>query len=170
MGFFQFLASQGMPHGPAHTTVTLILALRKEYQSHFDKYFVDELARERGHVVVRLPPYHCIFNPIEMLWAYQKHLVRYNNTFRTIQEAIAACQNAFQQIPGDDLGLYFDHAKQEEDRYWRLDGLMDIDIAPVIIPLYGSDEDENDESDEASEDECDDISAPDSSSSSDEFL
>ena len=96
-------------------TTTLILALCKEYQSHFDKYFVDELAKQQGHVVVRPPPYHCVFNPIELLWSYQKHLVRSNSTFRTIDEAITACKEGFQQIPTEDLSRYFDHVKQEED-------------------------------------------------------
>ena len=39
------------------------LAVEKTYQ-------VDEMAREAGHEVIRLPPYHCHLNPIELLWAY----------------------------------------------------------------------------------------------------
>lgn len=33
------------------------------------KYELDELALKMGHEVVRLPPYHCQYNPIEMIWA-----------------------------------------------------------------------------------------------------
>lgn len=40
-------------------------------------YVVDELLREHGHEVLRLPPYHCQFNAIEMIWADCK---RYYNT------------------------------------------------------------------------------------------
>jgi hypothetical protein len=28
----------------------------------------DEFLRGKGHDVLRLPPYHCEFNPIEMVW------------------------------------------------------------------------------------------------------
>lgn len=35
-------------------------------------YVVDELLRENGHEVLRLPPYHCQFNAIEMIWADSK--------------------------------------------------------------------------------------------------
>lgn len=35
-------------------------------------YVVDELLRENGHEVLRLPPYHCHFNAIEMIWADSK--------------------------------------------------------------------------------------------------
>ncbi len=36
------------------------------------KYRVDEMAKAAGHEVVRLPPYHCTFNPIELVWADEK--------------------------------------------------------------------------------------------------
>ena len=29
------------------------------------QYVCDNLAEQMGHTVLRLPPYHCIFNPIE---------------------------------------------------------------------------------------------------------
>lgn len=33
-----------------------------------------------GHEVVRLPPYHCQYNPIELIWAQVKGKVAKNNT------------------------------------------------------------------------------------------
>ena len=33
------------------------------------KYAVDEMAKASGHEVVRLPPYHCELNPIELAWS-----------------------------------------------------------------------------------------------------
>ena len=36
------------------------------------KYVVDELALKRGITVLRLPPYHCELNPIELVWAQVK--------------------------------------------------------------------------------------------------
>lgn len=48
-------------------------------------YIVDELLKERGHDVLRLPPYHCEFNAIELIWAqakgyYNKHIGRDGNS------------------------------------------------------------------------------------------
>lgn len=48
-------------------------AVEKEYR-------INTLAQTHGHEVLRLPPYFCIFNPIEMVWAQLKTNVRKNNT------------------------------------------------------------------------------------------
>lgn len=45
------------------------------------RYEVDELIREHGHEVLRLPPYHCDFNAIELVCVhckdyYNKHIGR----------------------------------------------------------------------------------------------
>lgn len=36
------------------------------------QYVVDEYLRQHGHEVLRLPPYHCQFNAIELVWAQTK--------------------------------------------------------------------------------------------------
>lgn len=35
-------------------------------------YFLDEMAKSKGHTVIRLPPYHCQYNATEMIWAQIK--------------------------------------------------------------------------------------------------
>ena len=37
-----------------------------------ERYAIDEIAKTFGHEIVRLPPYHCELNPIEMAWAQVK--------------------------------------------------------------------------------------------------
>ena len=36
------------------------------------KYTVDEMVKAAGHEVLRLPPYHCELNPIELAWSQVK--------------------------------------------------------------------------------------------------
>jgi transposase len=36
------------------------------------QYVVDETAKEKGHTVLRLPPYYCVLNPIELIWSSLK--------------------------------------------------------------------------------------------------
>ena len=121
---------------------------------------VDELAKDHGHTVLRLPPYHCILNPIEMLWSYQKRLVQSQSTVRTAKEALTVCRERFQQIPGPDLRPYFAHAHDEEERFWWLDGLTEFVHPSVIIPVYDSeseDSEENSDSDSDSDSNSDEI-------------
>lgn len=47
---------------------------------HSDKYAIDELVKEHGRTVLRLPPYHCELNPIELAWSSVKNYVKMKNT------------------------------------------------------------------------------------------
>lgn len=47
------------------------------------RYRVDEMARAHGIQIIRLPPYHCMLNPIEYVWGYVKRGVRDNTTNST---------------------------------------------------------------------------------------
>ena len=49
------------------------------------QYVCNCMALEHGFVVVRLPPYHCIFNPIELIWAWtwiKGKVSKENKTFK----------------------------------------------------------------------------------------
>ena len=45
-------------------------------------YVFDKMASDNGHKVVRLPPYHCQYKPIELIWAQVKGYVAKRNTFK----------------------------------------------------------------------------------------
>jgi transposase len=38
-------------------------------------YWIEELAKENGHTVLHLPPYHCELIAIEVIWASVKRQV-----------------------------------------------------------------------------------------------
>ena len=44
------------------------------------RYVIDDLASANGHEVLRLPPYHCELNPIEMVWGQLKAYVARRNS------------------------------------------------------------------------------------------
>ena len=52
--------------------ITLINLHRPPKES---QYSIDQILRAAGHPVMRLPPYHCELNPIELSWSYQKGYV-----------------------------------------------------------------------------------------------
>ncbi|GBO04710.1 hypothetical protein AVEN_70563-1 [Araneus ventricosus] len=49
---------------------TRILNIVKEHKEIYRAYARDQIAHEMGHEVV-LPPHHCQYNPIELLWAQE---------------------------------------------------------------------------------------------------
>ncbi|XP_072392337.1 uncharacterized protein [Diabrotica undecimpunctata] len=55
-------------------------------KSHsFNKeYVLDKLCKIQGHTILRLPPYYCIFNPIEMIWGILKTRLRKRNESPTL--------------------------------------------------------------------------------------
>lgn len=54
-----------------HMFKTELLQLAKQNQKE-KRYVVDELLRSHGHDLLRLPPYHCEMNAIELIWGEAK--------------------------------------------------------------------------------------------------
>ena len=100
----------------------------------YDKYRIDELASVAGHTVLRLPPYHCELNPIELVWAQVKHHVAVRNTnFKSayMQQLI---EEGFNSVSIENWRNYVSHVKTVESDMWKADEWQD-DIDPVIIPI-----------------------------------
>ena len=76
-------------------------------------YKVDEFLKRKGHEVLRLPPYHCEFNPIELIWGDLKgYIGRKNSTFK-LNDVKNLIQEGFSQI---------DKLKWLRDRPFNLKG------------------------------------------------
>jgi len=52
------------------------------------KHVPDEMAKAKGAQIVRLPPYHCEFNPIELVWARAKAGVAKRNVQYNLNKAM----------------------------------------------------------------------------------
>ena len=57
-------------------------------------YVCDQLALEHGFDVLRLPPYHCTFNPIELIWAAIKGEVARRNTTSRLNDVLILAKEA----------------------------------------------------------------------------
>jgi hypothetical protein len=42
----------------------------QDYAKEHKEYAVERIAEEYGIIILRLPPYHCFFNPIEPPWGF----------------------------------------------------------------------------------------------------
>jgi len=45
----------------------------------YNKYVIDEMVKANNKIVLRLSPYHCELNRIELAWAAVKKYVKENN-------------------------------------------------------------------------------------------
>jgi transposase len=152
LGFFTHLGKLRRPNNVNDMKMTDIFALCKEFRTEFDKYAVDTMAEKAGHTVLRLPPYHCILNPIEKVWAYQKDLAKTGNVDHRVAAVQDLCESCFSKLPSADCSAFYKYTEEEEQKLWQLDGLSENVIRPVIIPLY-SDSDSDTDSSSSSEDD-----------------
>jgi hypothetical protein len=92
-------------------------------------------ANKAGHVVARLPPYHCILNPIELVWSQVKgYIARHNKTFK-LRDMFGLVSSALLQIMSQRWQAAIDHVIEEEGRMWELDGLADNVVDRLVINI-----------------------------------
>lgn len=57
-----------------------LLDIVKKIKPLHDGFVIDEIANVHTKTILRLPPYYCELNPIELVWSTIKNHVRMNNT------------------------------------------------------------------------------------------
>ncbi|KAJ4442121.1 hypothetical protein ANN_11987 [Periplaneta americana] len=127
-----------VPH-PIPIKAAMMQTIRK---ANINKtYIVDELATSYGHEVLRLPPYHCVLNPIELVWARLKSHVRKNNTTPTLSASV--CEHLREGVENINSNLWsscVDHTIKVGERYWIQDTTGDGEH--FIVDLRESDTDD----------------------------
>jgi len=56
----------------------LLSQIKTIHTEHY-KFVIDEYTKDNNKTVLRLPPYHCELNPIELAWSSVKNYVRSHN-------------------------------------------------------------------------------------------
>ncbi|KAJ4447875.1 hypothetical protein ANN_09884 [Periplaneta americana] len=102
-------------------------------------YIVDKLAASYGHEV-RLPPYHCVLNPIKLVWARLKSHVRKNNTTPTLSASVCEHLRGVENINSNLWSSCVDHTIKVGERYWIQDTTGDGEH--FIVDLRESDTDD----------------------------
>ncbi len=114
------------------------------------KYELDEIALEKGHEVIRLPPYHCKYNPIELIWAQVKgEVAKKNNTFKMV-DIERLTHEALDAVTVDDWKKCVSHAEEIQIEDNKKEIMRDAMIEPIILTILP------DESDWSEDDDQDD--------------
>ena len=108
------------------------------------QYLIDQLAEAAGHIVIRTPVRHWIFNAIEEIWAQVKDYVAvHNRTFR-LPDVEKLVPEAFGNVTVDNWKAAVRSARKKESFYWEADGLRFSEAKPVVINLTDSDDSDTD--------------------------
>jgi transposase len=87
-------------------------------------YALDEIAEERGHEVLRTPPYHPELQPIETCWGVVKNQIARRCDF-TMANLVAQLENAFSSVTAQTCSGLIKKVRKVEDRFWTEDMLLD---------------------------------------------
>lgn len=96
-----------------------------EIAPQYNKYLIDETAKSNGITILRLPPYHCKLNPIELVWAQIKNYVGANNSTFKMSDVKKLLYDAIALIDANRWKKCCDHVIREESTMWHLDDVME---------------------------------------------
>jgi transposase len=87
----------------------------KIYKPLYNKHVVDLLAEEKNMMVLRLPPYRCKLNPIELVWDFIKTGVATNNsTYNKFSDVKILFQHALTKVLPEHSKNDVTHVQKEE--------------------------------------------------------
>lgn len=97
----------------------------KLIKNQFEKYVVDEEAKKQNKLILRLPPYHCELNPIELAWSVVKGHVKTNNTTFKLHDVRQLLIDGVQRVTPEMWSNFISHTIKEEDKFWEIDFISD---------------------------------------------
>ncbi|XP_045105636.1 uncharacterized protein LOC123501111 [Portunus trituberculatus] len=122
---------------------TNLLHLVNQHVSCADtNYVVDKMASDNGHKVVRLPPYHYQYNPIELIWGQVKDCpyVAKINTFK-LASLKPLIEESITRIRKENWKDAIKHAEKLQTEDTARDVVVDGYIDTLIITFTPDDED-----------------------------
>ena len=96
------------------------------------KYVIDEKYKAAGLNLIRLPPYHCEFNPIELVWAQCKGEVAKKNVTYELQKAMDLMREAAVNMGPEEWAKLVEHAIKEEKKAMSGDVVLETLVERAI--------------------------------------
>ena len=117
--------------------------LIKYHKPYHTKYLVDNLMKEHGHDVLRLPPYHPDLNPIENIWNILKQWVASHNTTFKIHDIERLAQEKFNMMGATDWAPVCNHIIKNENEYLEKEICFDSEQDKYIFEFGSGSTDED---------------------------
>ena len=123
-------------------------------------YKVDEFLKRKGHEILRLPPYHCELNPIELIWGDLKGFVGHDNSTFKGEDVKTLINKGFTQIDSVKWLHACEQVKHSiEQMIWKSDAIQE-EIEEIIINLDSDSDSDSDEMSDQTDNETEDYEWP----------
>lgn len=86
-----------------------LFKLVKKIKPRHPAYVLDKEAEKRGFKVLRLPPYHCEYNPIKVVWAWLKDYKKERNTTYKLKDVEILFRDAVKHFTPELWKKYVEH-------------------------------------------------------------
>ncbi|XP_060871313.1 uncharacterized protein LOC132945555 [Metopolophium dirhodum] len=119
-----------------------LLHIVKRLKPLHTTYVIDELVKANKHIVLRLPPYHCELNPIELAWSSVKNHVRMNNTTYKLPDVNNLLTEGINRVDAEMWKNFISHNKKEEDKFYEVDNIIDevlsVEKTDLLMSITGN--------------------------------
>ncbi|XP_076179541.1 uncharacterized protein LOC143152859 [Ptiloglossa arizonensis] len=113
-----------------------LLAIVNTLRNKYDAYVIDEMARRHNKTVLRLPPYHCELNPIELIWTEIKKYITLHDTTFKFNDIKHLLVEAVNSIGPTKWKHSVQHVEEKvETMMWELDNIIENNTEPIIINI-----------------------------------
>ncbi|KAE9521391.1 hypothetical protein AGLY_018213 [Aphis glycines] len=130
-----------------------LLDIVKILRPQYDKYLIDDLAETHNRTILRLPPYHCELNPIELAWANVKDHVKKNNTSYKLSDVKRLLLEGIERVDENMWKNFIRHTMTEEEKFYKIDFIVDDLLSAETESLTMTVGDTSSESEFSSDDE-----------------
>lgn len=105
------------------------------------------MASKQGHEVLRLPPYHCQLNPIELIWAQVKDDVqkKNSNSSQKLPVIKELTEKVIDKVTAENWQKCMAHTRKVEEEFRRNDIAVNHMVEKCVTNIANdssSDEDE----------------------------
>jgi transposase len=147
-----WLTKHNIPIDPTLKKIEMYEIVCKHKQDLVE-YSLDKIMKEYGHSVLRLPPYHPDFNPIENIWSQIKGYVSKRNINMNMTTVKLLVQEKINMIGPDIWAKVCDHAIKCENEYRTHEDQLENHMDSFVITVRENSDDDTPEN--SSDSDCD---------------
>ncbi|XP_027850809.2 uncharacterized protein LOC114130114 [Aphis gossypii] len=108
-----------------HPVLKIDLLKKVRQLKQYDVYAIDEYAKDNEKLVLRIPPYHCGLNSIELAWVSVKNYVKTHNTTYELKDVIKLLKKGLENVTPEMWTNFEEHVIEEEEKLWNIEGIIE---------------------------------------------